>query len=82
MSPLQSGILAFRAGFKFGCKGYKESTPRDVLRRHPSYTSGQVTCYLNGEQDAKAGDFFRLDLCDTTTIPEEYLTPAERIPAS
>lgn len=64
----------FAQGFFHGVLGIAAETAREVEERFPDYTeSTLVTVYLNGAEDGKRGDPFRLDmpcgLCGKGNMP-------------
>ena len=51
---------AFEHGWADGAAGRAYQTAREVLERLP-YDSERAAAYLNGAEDGRAGDRFRLD---------------------
>ena len=52
---------AFVYGYISGEHGHL-SSPRQVAIQYPSFTDGEVTCYIHGEMDGWRGDLFRIEL--------------------
>ena len=54
---------AFHEGWHAGALGIAAETPRQVAETHPTFSDGEITCYLNGAEDGARGDRTRLYGC-------------------
>jgi hypothetical protein len=52
---------AFIMGWYEGALGIGAETASDALERHPELAASDVDSYLNGVDDGRRGDRFRLD---------------------
>lgn len=56
------GHRAFAQGFSDGLLGVACETAREVEARYPMLSSLSVTAYLNGTDDGRRNDRFRIDM--------------------
>ena len=53
--------LAFAIGWHEGALGVGAETRREAFTSHPEFTDDEQTAYLNGVDDGRAGDRWRLE---------------------
>ena len=51
----------FATGWREGALGVAPDTNRGVSARYPDMSSDEITAYLNGAEDGRAGDRWRMD---------------------
>ena len=58
---LSATAHAFARGWRDAALGIAAETPRQVIERFQEYTSAEAEAYLNGTDDGRTGERFRLE---------------------